>query len=83
MSLLKTNLIKDKLKHVKTILVLALWKMRIDDNSLKENATGHQKKIKIDESSIRQQCCVTSMWSVCFCSIPERKLVTAATRTIE
>jgi hypothetical protein len=33
--------------------------MKINDNILEENATGHEKKIKIDESSIRQQCRIT------------------------
>jgi hypothetical protein len=47
---------RDKLKHATTMLELALWKMRINDSSLIENATGHQKKIKTDEWSIRQQC---------------------------
>jgi hypothetical protein len=45
-----------KLEEVTTILELALWKMRIHNHSLKENTTGHQKKIKTDESSIRRQC---------------------------
>jgi hypothetical protein len=45
-----------KLKEATTILELALWKMRIHNHSLKENTTGHQKKIKTDESSIRRQC---------------------------
>jgi hypothetical protein len=47
----------DKLKYATTMLELALWKMRINDSSLIENATG-QKKIKTDEWSIRQQCLV-------------------------
>ena len=34
-----------------------LWKMKIDNN--KENSTGHQKKVKSDESDIRRQCRVT------------------------
>lgn len=41
-----------KLMEVITILQLALWKMKIYDNSLAENMTGHQKKIKTEESSI-------------------------------
>jgi len=45
-----------KLKEATTILELALWKMSIHNHSLKENTTGHQKKIKTDESSIRRQC---------------------------
>ena len=45
-----------KLKEATTILEIALWKMKINDKSFKENMTQHQKKIKTDESSIRQQC---------------------------
>jgi hypothetical protein len=48
-----------RLKEVTSILELAMWKMNINDNTLKESTTRHQKKIKIDESSIRQQCRVT------------------------
>jgi hypothetical protein len=49
-----------KLKQVTTILEIALWKMKINDNSLKENPAWHQKKkIKTDELSFRQQCRVT------------------------
>jgi hypothetical protein len=45
-----------KLKEVTSILELALWKMKMNDHSLKESVTRHQKKVKTDESSIRQQC---------------------------
>jgi hypothetical protein len=45
-----------KLKEVTTILELALWKMKMNDHGLKESVTRHQKKVKTDESSIRQQC---------------------------
>jgi hypothetical protein len=45
-----------KLKEVTTILELALWKMKMNDHHLKESVTRHQKKVKTDESSIRQQC---------------------------
>jgi hypothetical protein len=45
-----------KLKEIKTILEFALWKMKIYDNSLAENTTRHQKKIKTEESDIRSQC---------------------------
>jgi hypothetical protein len=45
-----------KLKEVTTILELALWKMKMNDHRLKESVTRHQKKVKTDESSIRQQC---------------------------
>jgi hypothetical protein len=43
---------------VTTILEIALWMIKVNNHSLKENVTFHQKKIKIktDESSIRQQC---------------------------
>jgi hypothetical protein len=47
-----------KLKETTTVLELALWKMRMDDLS-PEEATHCQKKIKIDESSIRSECRVT------------------------
>jgi hypothetical protein len=45
-----------KLKEATTILEIALWKMKMNDKSFKENMTQHQKKIKADESIIRQQC---------------------------
>jgi hypothetical protein len=45
-----------ELKEAMTILENALWKMKINDKSFKENMTQHQKKIETDESSIRQQC---------------------------
>ena len=48
-----------KLKVVTTILEIALWKMKINNNSLEKNTTRYQKKIKSDESNIRQQCRVT------------------------
>jgi hypothetical protein len=48
-----------KLKEVTTILELALWKKRINDTNHQQNSARYQKKIKIDESSIRRQCCVT------------------------
>jgi hypothetical protein len=48
-----------RLKEMTSILELALWKMNINDNILAENTTRHQKKMKKDESSIRQQCRVT------------------------
>jgi hypothetical protein len=44
-----------KLKEATSILELALWKTRLDDNCLKENTTQHQKKIKVDETSFRKQ----------------------------
>jgi hypothetical protein len=48
-----------RLKEVTSILELAVWKLRMNDNILKESTTRLQKKIKTDESSIRQQCRVT------------------------
>ena len=48
-----------KLKETTSILELALWKLRMNENIPQEEATQRQKKIKTDESSIRQQCRVT------------------------
>jgi hypothetical protein len=48
-----------KLKEVTSKLEIALWKMNMNDHSLKENTTQHQKKFKTDESIICQQCRVT------------------------
>jgi hypothetical protein len=48
-----------QLKEVTTILELALWKTRLDDNCIKENTTLHQKKMKVDETSLRQHCRIT------------------------
>jgi hypothetical protein len=48
-----------RLKEVTSILELAVWKLRMNESILKESTTRHQKKIKTDESSIRQQCRVT------------------------
>jgi hypothetical protein len=48
-----------KLKEITTILELALWKMSMNEKLPQEEATHCQKKIKIDESDIRQQCRVT------------------------
>ena len=48
-----------KLREITTILELALWKMRMNEKSPQEEATLRRKKIKTDESSIRQQCRVT------------------------
>lgn len=67
--------IREKLAHfedkfpklmdeVTTILELVLWKMKIYDNSLTENTTPHQKKIKTEELSIRQQCPVSCVADV-------------------
>ena len=48
-----------KLKEVTTILELALWKMRINENSSQHTTIGRWKKIKTEGTSIRQQCRVT------------------------
>jgi hypothetical protein len=46
-----------QLKQVTTILELALWKMKMNEKkSHQDIATSSQKKMKSDESSIRQQC---------------------------
>jgi hypothetical protein len=45
-----------KLKEVTSILELALWNMKMNDNNLEENTTRSQKKMRSDESDIRQQC---------------------------
>ena len=41
-----------KLKEITTIMELALWKMRMNENS-------YQIKKENDESSLRRQCCIT------------------------
>ena len=43
------------LKESTTLLELALWKMKINDNDNK-NSYGQNKKLKIDESNRRSQC---------------------------
>jgi hypothetical protein len=48
-----------KLKEATTILELALWKMRINEESHNEKSTRRQRKGKTDESSVRQHCRVT------------------------
>jgi hypothetical protein len=48
-----------KLKEITTILELALWKLRMNEKLPQEEATHCQKKLKIDESDIQQQCRVT------------------------
>jgi hypothetical protein len=51
-----------KLKEITTILELALWKLRMlrmNENITPVEVTHCKKKIKTDESSIRQQCRVT------------------------
>ena len=48
-----------ELKETTTILELALWKMRMNEESHNEKSTRRQKKGKTDESSVRQHCRVT------------------------
>ena len=48
-----------RLKEATSILEIALWKMKINDNSLEENTIWSQKTIKTDESEIQWQCLVT------------------------
>jgi hypothetical protein len=48
-----------KLKEVTSILEIVLWKMKLNEKSCQDMATQSQKKIKTDESSIRQQCRIT------------------------
>jgi hypothetical protein len=45
-----------RLKEATTILEIALWNMKMNDNNLEENTTRSKKKVKIEESDIRQQC---------------------------
>ena len=46
-----------KLKEITTILELALWKLRMNENIPQEEVC--RKKMKTNESSIRQQCRIT------------------------
>ena len=48
-----------KLKEVTSILEIVLWGMRLNEKGRQDMATQSQKKIKTDESSIRQQCRIT------------------------
>jgi hypothetical protein len=48
-----------KLKEATTILELALWKMNICDTSHQQKSFRHQKEIKVEGASPRQQCRVT------------------------
>jgi hypothetical protein len=48
-----------KLKEITTILELALWKLRMNENIPQEEVSHCQKKMKTDESSIRRQCRIT------------------------
>ena len=47
-----------KLKEATTLLEIALWKVRMNENNLQEG-THHPKKFKTDESSFQRQCRVT------------------------
>jgi hypothetical protein len=48
-----------RLKEATSILELVLWKMKINKKSHQDMSTQSQKKVKTDESSIRQQCRIT------------------------
>jgi hypothetical protein len=48
-----------KLKEITTILELALWMLRMNENITPVEATHCQKKVKTDESDIQQQYRVT------------------------
>jgi hypothetical protein len=48
-----------KLKEITSILELALWKMKMNENSHHDRATQSQKKIKTDDLSVRIQNRVT------------------------
>jgi hypothetical protein len=48
-----------ELKEITTTLELALWKLRMNEKISLDEATPRQKKIKTDESNIRQQCRIT------------------------
>jgi hypothetical protein len=48
-----------ELKEITTTLELALWKLRMNEKIPPEETTPRQKKIKTDESNIRQQCRIT------------------------
>jgi hypothetical protein len=48
-----------RLKEATSILELALWKTRLDENIPQEEVTHSHKKMRIDELEIRWQCRVT------------------------
>jgi hypothetical protein len=48
-----------RLKEITSILELALWKLRMNENIPQEAVPHCQKKMKTDESSIRRQCRIT------------------------
>ena len=58
------------LKEITTILEIALWKMKMNEKkSHQDIVTSSQKKMKTDESSIRQQCRVTCGADVVICHV--------------
>jgi hypothetical protein len=59
-----------KLKEATILLELALWKIKMNEKkSHQDIATPSQKKMKSDESSIRQQCCLTCGADVVICHV--------------
>jgi len=48
-----------KLKHITTILELALWKMKMNEKSHQDMATQRKKKMKANDSSIRSEIRIT------------------------
>jgi hypothetical protein len=48
-----------RLKEITSIIELALWKLRMNENFLQEEVSHCQMKMKTDESSIRRQCRIT------------------------
>jgi hypothetical protein len=48
-----------KLEEATTILELALWNMKMNENSHKRETTHSPKKFKTDVSDVRRQCRVT------------------------
>ena len=48
-----------KLKEITTILELALWKLRMNENIPQEEVSHCHKKMRIDELEFRRQCRVT------------------------
>jgi len=48
-----------KLKEATTILELALWKKRINENNSQQNTVCRQKEIKVEGANPREQCRVT------------------------
>ena len=45
-----------KLKEITTILELALWKLRMNENIPQQEVSHSHKKMRTDESEIRRQC---------------------------